>query len=115
MQGQFEVAAAKSRVSQASWGLGPCGQQVEPKMTEGASMRTTKKAASSSQSGKKAKQSSSSSSPTSSEEEVAAKDQIMTELDGSPLRWFHIGGRIHFTIVEDQGKPVPPLSVEDVL
>jgi len=84
-------------------------------MTEGASVRTTKKAASSPHSGKKAKQSSSSSSPTSSEEKVAAKDQIMTEFDGSPLRWFRIGGRIHFTIVEDQGKPVPPLSVEDVL
>jgi len=107
LQGQFEVAAAKSRGSQASWGLGPSGQQVEPKMTEETGVRATKKTASSSQSGKKAKQSSSSSSSTSSEEEAAAENQIMTEIDGSPLRWFHIGGRIHFTIVEDQGRPVP--------
>jgi len=107
LQGQFEAAAAKSRGSQSSWGFGPSSQQAEIKVVEGSSAGASSKAASPAQAGKESAQVSSSSSPTSSEEEAAVEDQIMTDRDGSPLIWFHSGGRVHFTIVEDQGRPVP--------
>jgi len=63
---------------------------------------------------KKVPESSSSSSSSESPSETVEKKhveiapkEVVTDLDGLPIRWFHTGGEVHFTVFEEEGRPIP--------
>ena len=61
----------------------------------------------------KASQSLDSLDPSSAAESDKAGDskekpvEVVTDLDGLPLRWFHVGGKVHLIVFEGEGHPIP--------